>query len=400
MKLTLILWAVSAFSQTVGPGSVSVGIGSTGAPPTQAKLQLPTNFSGSGFTPAATNTGGLLTWDFGDGSGVYVGDTPNHTYADASLKTVTITSSNNFAGLTALDLGNSPSVYLGWTGTIPDLRILPALRSFTSRGPYNNGGWTPTQRIGWTSIGPVPPTLTYLYLEDNQLTTGLANLDSNKSIMTDILVSDNNFGNSVSIGAPSFAGYTSLVNLEIERNLFVGPQPTLPNSPNLINLAMDGNLFSNIAVPVSANLQTIYACCNPNISGPIPSFAAKTALTDFEVAGDPGITGTLPSFAANTSLNNFSVNDDNLSATVPGSFATQAAMGLANFGGNGFSAAVVNQILADFVASLGLPGRVHCTVNLGNGITGGGGGPNAAPTGQGLVDKALLIAAGWTVTTN
>lgn len=28
------------------------------------------------------------------------------------------------------------------------------------------------------------------------------------------------------------------------------------------------------------------------------------------------------------------------------------------------------------------------------------GGTNAAPTGQGLTDKATLITAGWTVTTN
>jgi hypothetical protein len=51
----------------------------------------------------------------------------------------------------------------------------------------------------------------------------------------------------------------------------------------------------------------------------------------------------------------------------------------------------VNRILADLVlAQAG--GNPICNVLL-------SGGSNAAPTGQGLTDKATLIAAGWTVVT-
>jgi hypothetical protein len=54
----------------------------------------------------------------------------------------------------------------------------------------------------------------------------------------------------------------------------------------------------------------------------------------------------------------------------------------------------INQILADLVTSLALPGRVGCTVDL-------SGGTNAAPTGQGILDKATLNGTpDWVVTTN
>lgn len=65
--------------------------------------------------------------------------------------------------------------------------------------------------------------------------------------------------------------------------------------------------------------------------------------------------------------------------------------GLQPVGWNFSGAAITNtnQILAEAVAS-GVSGG---TLDL-------SGGTNAAPTGQGLIDKATLILAGWTVTTN
>ena len=91
-----------------------------------------------------------------------------------------------------------------------------------------------------------------------------------------------------------------------------------------------------------------------------------------------------------TSLNYYSMlTTPTISA---GGLATQPAMTTLNFSGNALSAAQVNQVLADLVVSLGIRGAVKCTVTLG--------GTNAAPTGQGILDKATLVAAGFTVTTN
>lgn len=61
-----------------------------------------------------------------------------------------------------------------------------------------------------------------------------------------------------------------------------------------------------------------------------------------------------------------------------------------NATGNALNAASVNQILARHVANAGF---VTGTVSL-------GGGTNAAPSGQGIADKATLIGRGVTVATN
>ena len=63
----------------------------------------------------------------------------------------------------------------------------------------------------------------------------------------------------------------------------------------------------------------------------------------------------------------------------------------ADFSGCALSEASVNAVLANFATNI--YGGGDQILNL-------SGGTNAAPTGQGLTDKATLIAAGWTVTTN
>jgi hypothetical protein len=161
---------------------------------------------------------------------------------------------------------------------------------------------------------------------------------------------------------------------------------------------------------------TIFSNNSNGALGPVPSFATFTALTNWSWHGNPACTGALPSFAACTALTNFISNSNSLSGTIPsfatctkvvefelynnsfsgvvaGSFATQKSLSYIDMSGNALPAAAVNQVLADFVVSLGISGRVVCTVTL-------SGGTNAAPTGQGILDKATLVAAGWTVTTN
>jgi hypothetical protein len=59
-----------------------------------------------------------------------------------------------------------------------------------------------------------------------------------------------------------------------------------------------------------------------------------------------------------------------------------------------FSTADVNRILAGFILNISEPKPIaERTINL-FGATGSG-----APSGQGALDKATLITAGWTVTT-
>lgn len=64
-----------------------------------------------------------------------------------------------------------------------------------------------------------------------------------------------------------------------------------------------------------------------------------------------------------------------------------------NLAGNALDADSVNEVLSYMVAQFpeAVSGELILTLT---------GGTNAAPTGQGLINKATLISNGWTVTTN
>ena len=127
-------------------------------------------------------------------------------------------------------------------------------------------------------------------------------------------------------------------------------------------------------------------------SGSLPSFQNNTKLTSIDIDTN-SFSGVIPSFAACNLLISFQMYSNGFTGSVAGSFATQKSMILADFHGNALTQAAVDQILADFVTSLGISGRVHNTVNL-------TGGTNAAPSTTGLANAATLNTAGWTVTHN
>lgn len=144
----------------------------------------------------------------------------------------------------------------------------------------------------------------------------------------------------------------------------------------------------------STGLQYLYANGN-SFAGTLPSFAACTALLIASFADNSGITGTMPSFAACTLLQQFLATNVQWSVYVSGCFATQANLSLLTLNYCAFASDIyINSILADLRTSSALGGRVACTVDL-------SGGTNAAPTGQGIIDKAYLnLISGWSVTTN
>lgn len=97
-------------------------------------------------------------------------------------------------------------------------------------------------------------------------------------------------------------------------------------------------------------------------------------------------TGSIPSLLNNPSLVTVHCASNQLtdfSGVVPSSLSSFIASS------NLLTSTAVNNILAAFRAA----GRASGTISL-------GGSGNAAPTGQGLTDKAYLQGLGWTVTTN
>ena len=179
---------------------------------------------------------------------------------------------------------------------------------------------------------------------------------------------------------------------------------------------------------------TIVSCYSNQLTGGIPSITTNTALTTFDF-GDNQLTGGIPSFANNTLLTTCYFNDNQLTGNIP-SLATNTALttfycydnqltgsipSLANNAAltifrcynnqlTGYAGGLVSNTLGDFQAQNNLLTTTAVNALLSafvaaNRTTGTrtlnlGGSGNAAPTGQGLTDKATLISRGWTVTTN
>jgi hypothetical protein len=197
---------------------------------------------------------------------------------------------------------------------------------------------------------------------------------------------------SLSNALPPFAACTSLVNFQCINNSCSNALPSFATCTALQTFYCDHNSFSSTLPSFATCTALVNFFCNDNsFSNALPSFAACTALQTF-YCNNNSFSNALPSFAACTALVNFFCNNNSFSAVVAGSFATQKSMNYCTFNTNALPAAAVNQVLADCVVSLGISGRVVCNLNL-------AGGTNAAPTGQGIVDKSTLVAAGWTVTT-
>lgn len=99
----------------------------------------------------------------------------------------------------------------------------------------------------------------------------------------------------------------------------------------------------------------------------------------------------IPSFATCLAITSITLPGCSFTGTQSGSFATQLNLATLNLADNELDQPSVDQVLADLVDSLTLPGRVACTVDLSG---------NATPSGTGLTNKATLNGtAGWSVTT-
>ena len=199
--------------------------------------------------------------------------------------------------------------------------------------------------------------------------------------------------NNFSGALPSFAACIPLDYFRCDSNSFNGVLPSFAACVNLWTFYCQTNSFSGTLPSFAACTALAYFSCYANsFSGALPSFAACTALREISCSGN-SFSGTLPSFAACTALTYFSCLNNSFSDVVPGSFATQKSMATASFSANALPQTAVDQVLADCVVSLAIPGRVICTVTL-------TGGTNAHPSAAGIADGVLLIAAGWTVSYN
>ena len=125
-----------------------------------------------------------------------------------------------------------------------------------------------------------------------------------------------------------------------------------------------------------------------SLFGQIKDLSRLTALTSFYCHNNQ-LTGSIPSLSSNTALTLFGCYSNQLTGFSGGTVS--ATLGDFQAQNNLLSASAVNAILAAFVAA---------NKTTGTRILNLGGTGNAAPTGQGITDKATLVSRGWTVTTN
>lgn len=237
----------------------------------------------------------------------------------------------------------------------------PDLQTVNFTAPTNN------QHIGMT--GPFP-----IFLENPKLTelsinnTALTGSNLNFSHLTNLTIL-NIVGNALSGAFPILptGANSKLVSIHVGQNKsgirFTGSPPLFSDHPNLTQLFY----FNNSA------------------TGPIQTIPSRA--TNFQCYSNLH-TGDIPSLAG-TSLGIFLCQSNQLTGFAGG--AVPASLGNFQAQNNQLPAAAVNAILAAFVAA----GRSAGTRVLNLGGTG-----NAAPTGQGIIDKATLEGRGWTVTTN
>jgi hypothetical protein len=188
---------------------------------------------------------------------------------------------------------------------------------------------------------------------------------------------------------PSLTGLIALVSVRVGNNFFSESMPELQGLTALVDFLAANNQFTG-SMPTLANLSLLqnFECSQNNLTGEISSTGGMSALRTF-LCDQNQLSGTIPSLAGRSQLTTFSCHTNQL--TGQGGSSLPIALGNYRAENNLFSTAEVNKILSMLVVA----NRTTGTRILNLGGTG-----NAAPTGQGLTDKATLISRGWTVTTN
>ena len=226
--------------------------------------------------------------------------------------------------------------------------------------------------------------LTYFYCNANQLTGSIPSLTTNTA-----LIYFDCGSNQLTGSIPSLTTNTALIYFYCYINHLTGSIPSLTTNTALIDFHCGSNQLTGSIPSLTTNTALVYFTCYSNqLTGSIPSLTTNTALIYFN-CGSNQLTGSIPSLTTNTALIYFYCYNNQLTDFAGGTVSN--TLGDFQAQNNLLTETAVNAILAAFVAA----NRTTGTRVLNLGGTG-----NAAPTGQGITDKATLQSRGWTVTTN
>ncbi len=324
---------------------------------------------------SAIKSGEPLVFAWGDGSASTTGDSASHSYPTSGLYNLVVSSPDGWAGVTRLLIeaaqGTGYSPYCGQAVATPG-KLPPYPSPMPSLGALVDLQWLQASDTWFTGTFPAlpwGPNLQHLDMQGNAFNS--YNPSAGIAASPNLNYCDLHFsGLSV---LPSFANCPLLTYYEDHDNPISGTIWDVTQNPLLQHLriaAADGNITGSPPVLSNCPQLSYLGLQNMYITGGIPDVTLCTALTYFSMQGCQYI-------------NSYS----------EGAFATQKNLATLDLQYMALPATAVNAILHDCVASLSVSGRVPCALTLNEYH-------NATPTGQGLLDKATLIAAGWTVTTN
>jgi hypothetical protein len=172
----------------------------------------------------------------------------------------------------------------------------------------------------------------------------------------------------------------------------VGPLPDLSFIPNLQESFWDNNDGITGTCPNMSHNTALTKFWTPEavLTGPMCDFSACTNLLELNMGGGDhsiGMSGTIPSFAACTNLRYFNARQNLFTGVSAGSFTTQTNLTDINLWNCSMNNAAINALLDQCITSLGLGGRVSCTVNI-----------DGDTMGVGDAGKiATLSGAGWSI---
>lgn len=226
-------------------------------------------------------------------------------------------------------------------------------------------------------------------LRNNNLTDPIPTEITNLINVVSLVLRDNNFTSSIPL---DIGNLTLLETWDFANNpLLTGGIP--PSAQNLVNLTTVNLSLCNLIGAVLSSVinawsnVTLIQLRNNAFSGNFPDLTTQTVVTTVDVSLNQ-FSGDLPDVSALVSLVNFRFQNNSFTGYKAGSLTTQANLADINVRNNSITTPAIDNLLGDCVASLPLPGRVVCTVNIGN---------NSAPSAVGLAHIVTLQGAGWTV---
>lgn len=261
---------------------------------------------------------------------------------------------------------------------------------------------------GWTGTFPdfsSNTQLEYLLLNDSNLSGRDLNF-SNNTALRNISIYRNRIAGAFPVlptGINSNIEYIHVGSTTNKTFGLTGTPPQFADHPKLVQLyyysnRATGPLEDFSALPDSRRNAMMVVWCQSNFhTGTISDkfangFFSLRRLDLSSQRGTTKLTGDI--FVLNNKPNLFEVrlNSNQLSGFAAGDVAS-IELGVFIASSNLLTTSAINNILAAFVAGGRTSANGTCSISI-------GGTGNAAPTGQGLTDKATLISRGWSVATN